>query len=282
MRKLLDIIRQFRDYFLLIALVIVSLTMVSNSDINRLGGYRSFVIASIGKLQEFFSWVPNPAALQSENRSLRELNLYLSTEVMKNRTAQLKNEKFRKMLDFKDKADIPMLSAEVVGKSVIEMRNYITIDRGSNDGVQQGMIVRTDAGLVGMVIAAESSYSLVEVIKNRHVKVSSKVLRNGIGGILAWTGNDYFELKNIPSSFDIVQGDILVSSEYTNKYPADVPIGIISKVSNKGNSLFQHIEVKAFADYETLEQVFVVLYIPNPEKNNLVMEMEKRLQLLKK
>ena len=282
MLQLLNLIVKFKDYAALTLLCIISLALISIGDVSKIGGYRAFVVGTIGWLEEAFAWVPNPDALKTENRAVRELNLYLSSELMKSRQALTENKKLRDMLDFKQGIDYNLVSAEVIGKSTIELREYITINKGRKDGITRGMSVRTDAGLTGMVVVVEDNYTLVETLNNRQVKISAKIDRNGIDGILVWGGSKYFNMMNIPRSFDVKIGDELITSNYSRKYPPGLPIGKVVNVEEDKSSLFSKISVEPFVSFNTLEQVFVIHYISDPERLKLIKKMEDRLRLLKK
>lgn len=282
MLQLLNLIVKFKDYAALTLLCIISLSLISIGDVSKIGGYRAFVVGTIGWLEEAFAWVPNPDALKTENRAVRELNLYLSSELMKSRQALTENKKLRDMLDFKQGIDYNLVSAEVIGKSTIELREYITINKGRKDGITRGMSVRTDAGLTGIVVVVEDNYTLVETLNNRQVKISAKIDRNGIDGILVWGGSKYFNMMNIPRSFDVKIGDELITSNYSRKYPPGLPIGKVVNVEEDKSSLFSKISVEPFVSFNTLEQVFVIQYISDPERLKLIKKMEDRLRLLKK
>jgi rod shape-determining protein MreC len=251
-------------------------------DVSKIGGYRAFVVGTIGWLEEAFAWVPNPDALKTENRAVRELNLYLSSELIKSRQALTENTKLRDMLEFKQGIDYPLVSAEVVGKSTIELREYVTINKGKNENIARGMAVRTDAGLTGIVVIVEDNYSLIETLNNRQVKISAKINRNGIDGILIWGGNKYFNLQNIPKSFDVQVGDELVTSNYSRKYPPGIPIGKVIKVEDDKTTLFHKIYVEPYVSFSTLEQVFIIQYVSDPERLKLIVKMEERLKAIKK
>jgi rod shape-determining protein MreC len=282
MLQLLNLIVKFKDYAALSLLCIISLSLISMGDVSKIGGYRAFVVGTIGWLEEAFAWVPNPDALKTENRAVRELNLYLSSELMKSRQALTENKKLREMLDFKQGIDYNLISAEVIGKSTIELREYITINKGKKDGITRGMSVRTDAGLAGIVVVVEDNYTLVETLNNRQVKISAKIDRTGIDGILVWGGAKDFNMLNIPRSFDVKVGDELITSNYSRKYPPGLPIGKIVKVEEDKSSLFHKIYVEPFVSFNTLEQVFVIQYLSDPERLKLIQRMEERLRLLKK
>jgi len=277
MHNLIKIIIKYKEYISFTALVVISLSLISMGEVSKIGGFRTVIIASLGSLQNAFAWIPNPSALKSENEALRELNIQLSTEVIRMRKSIIDNQRFRRMLSLKDTSDAPLIAAEVVGKNSIQMRNYITLNKGINNGIESGMAVRTDAGLVGVVIAAGRTYSLVELLNNRNIRVAAKIMRNQIDGLIAWEGGELLLMKNIPTSFDLEQGDVVVTSNYSNKYPADIPIGFVSKVENDPGSLFHKILIVPYAQFKTLEQVFVINKLPEPELFELVRQVEEQL-----
>lgn len=281
MQNLINFVLKFKDYIVFSMLVVISLSLISLGSVGKIGGFRAVLVGANGWLQGFFAWIPNPGALQNENRALRELNLELSNEVIRMRSAVIENERLRKMIAFRDSSDQEMIPAEVIGKTSIEMRNFITLNRGRNDGIGIGMPVRTDAGLVGVINAATSDYSLVELLSNRNVKVSAKILRNNIEGIVTWEGGPYLFLINIPTSFDVVKGDIVLTSNYSNKYPKEVPIGVIDDVIKDNTSMFLKVKIRPYANPYSVEEVFVIKTLPDPERIELIKQMEENLKLQK-
>ncbi len=281
-QNLINFVTKFKVYISFTALVIISLSLISIGDVSRIGGFRTIIIGSMAWMQSALSWIPNPNALQNENRALRELNLQLSTEVIRMRTALIENNILRQMIDFRDNTNDSLISVEIVGKSSIELRNYSVINEGENKGIKTGMAVRTDAGLVGTIVGTSANYSLVEMINNRNVKISAKILRTNINGILIWNGGEFFSMNNIPTSFDVKEGDVVLTSEYSDKYPNNVPIGIVYKVKDEKNSLFFNVKIKPYVNLSTISQVFVVKNIPDLERHLLIKSYEDKLQLMKK
>ena len=86
-------------------------------------------------------------------------------------------------------------------------------------------------------MVVEDNYSLIETINNRQVKISAKNIRTGTDGILVWSGDKYFFMQNIPKSFDVKVGDELITSNYSRKYPPQVPIGKVVKVEDDKSTL---------------------------------------------
>ncbi len=282
MQRFINYIVKFKEYITFASLTVICLALISMGDVSKLGGYRTVIIGTVGWMQEAFAWIPNPAALKSENRAVRELNLRQSAEITRMRHALIENKRLREMIEFKNNSEHQVVSAEVIGKNSIEMRNTLTLNRGSEEGIEQGMCVRTDAGLVGQIVSSSDDYSLVESIFNRNVRISSKIQRTNIDGIVAWEGDEYLLLKNIPTSFDVQVGDVILTSNFTNKYPKNVPIGQIRSIKDVQGSLFFRIEIEPFVNFSTIEQVFVMKFIPDEERLDLIKEFEERLMVRKK
>lgn len=281
MQRIIAFITKYKEYFSFTLLVIISLFLISMGNVTRIGGFRTVVIGGMGWFQSIFSFIPNPLALKSENQALRELNLQYSSEITKMRQALLENKNLRMMLGYRKTLDKPFVVAEVVGRTTIEMRNYLTLDVGKNNGVEEGNPVRNDAGLVGIVLAASGNYSLVELVQNRDIKVAAKVLRSGYPGLIVWEGGEEYVMKDMPKSYDVKKGDMIVTSDFSNKYPAGVPIGYVSKAIEEKGELFLKVLVKPLVNFSTLQQVFVLKYLPNPEHNRLIRELDEKLKLRK-
>lgn len=278
MQRIIDFVVKYRDYITLTALAVISLSLISLGDTNKIGGFRTIIIGTVGWIQNLFSWIPNPVALESENRALRELNLELSSEVIRMRQALLENHNLRELLELKKRQAQDYIFADVVGKSSIEMRNYIIIDKGRKQGIETGMSARTDAGLVGVVIGVDNNFSLIESIMNPNVKVSAKIQRNGYNGVVVWEGGEEFLMKNMPKSFDVKSNDLVVTTSFSSKYPADVPIGTVTDVRQEAGELFLKVKVKPFVNFSTLEQLAILKFIPNKEIHQLVQEVEETIK----
>lgn len=278
MQKLFNFITRYKIYLTYLALTVASLSLISLGDSGKIGGFRSIVIGSIGWFQSTFSWIPNPVALKNENQALRDLNLKLSSDVTKMQHSLLENERLREIIGFQKRLNYSYETAEIVGRVTTDMRYYVTINKGAKSGIETGMSVRSDAGLVGLIIAVTNNYSAVELITNRNVKISAKNLRSGIYGIVDWEGGNYFYLNNIPRSFDIKVGDLIASSNFSNKYPDDIPIGEIVKFYEEKGGQFLKVLLKPTVNFSTLEQVFVVKKIPDPERNELIKLIEEKIR----
>lgn len=269
MRRLIEFVVHYRNYITLAVLVVMSLSLMSFGELSRLGGFRAVVVGSIGWMQSVFAWVPNPVALQSENTALRELNLQLSIESARYRQAMVENSTLRNMLALSEQTDYTMVAADVVGKTTAELRNFATINRGTAQGIHIGMPCVTDAGLVGVIVGTSDNYSVIRLLENRDTRIAARVHRSSVDGVIHWQGDAYLSLKDVPKNADVKVGDLVVSSRFSTRFPANIVIGKVAEVKDVENSLFQRILVRPTADAATLSQVFVVNWQPNTELMSL-------------
>ncbi|MCX7878286.1 MAG: rod shape-determining protein MreC [Ignavibacteria bacterium] len=278
MKILFTYIGNFKEYLIFSALIVISIILIFQNQNIQIRFLRAAAVAVIGTVQDSFSFIPNYFKLEDENKTLRETNLNLSVELSKLKEAKLENIRLREMLQFKMSMPIKTVSAKIIGKTLIQTRNNITIDRGTSDSVFSGMPVITDKGLVGKVVATSSSYSIVQILLNKDLKVSSKNQRSRVDGIISWDGeNNRIQMKNVSKSADVLVGDVIITSDYSNTFPPGIPIGYTVEVGTVDN-LFKKIEIEPFVNFETLEEVFVLTYLPDEERKELEKKYTKKLK----
>ncbi len=279
MQKLIDLIIKYKEYFAFLGLVLISLSLITLGDINKVGGYRTIVVATLGWMQKNILLIPNISGLKTENSTLREMNLQLSNKVMLSRLAEIENATLRKMLGLHEHSGQSYEVASVVGTVSVDMRNYLIIKKGESSGIQRLMAVRTDAGLVGIISSVSKNYSMVELITNPNVRIPALVLRSGVLGVVSWDGESGFLLRSVPKYADVKTGDTIVTSRHGLKFPPFIPIGeVVSKTEEEGE-LFSRIVIKPFVSFSYLEEVFVIKNVVDNELQRLIKATEESLRL---
>jgi len=268
LERLYNLFLQFREYVLLAGLVVLSFILLSLNDKPQVKQIRTFATVAMGVVQNQLSFIPRYFQLKGENEALRRVNVELADEASRLREAKLENMRLRSLLGLKADSDRPLVAANVVSKNLTLLRNSLTLDAGTADGIQPSMPVLSELGLVGVVIAASENYSIANILWNTDFRASAKVQRSRVDGILAWDGQKLI-LKNIAKTLDVKAGDVLVTSDYSNTYPPDIRIGIISSVREEEGSLFREVVVTPSVNFVRLEQVFVLTAVPDSERVDL-------------
>ncbi len=263
MYRIVELIVRYKEYAATMFLTIISLLFIAGSDDSRIRNFRTISVGIIASVQSAFDWVPNPWDLETENRALRELNRDLSLEAMRLRDAGVKVEGLREMLEFREKASMQLMSAEVVGKPTVQLRNYITIDRGSENGVEVGMPVITPAGLVGRIVGVDENNAIAILIINADSRIAARTLTTRNSGILVWDKEEELLLQNVPAVLTQHTGDTVITSGLSSIYPEDIVIGFIDDVTEEQGTLYHRIVVRPAVNFATLEEVFVVMHTPD-------------------
>lgn len=273
MQRIIELFVRYKEYSSATLLIVVSLLLISGSSSTKLRSFRTISVGVVASVQSALSWLPNPFALETENHALRQLNKDLSIQAMQYRDLALKAEKYREMLDFRERSPLKLVTAEVVGKTTIQMRNFATLNVGSRGGVREGMPVITERGLAGRVIGLNEDFSVVQLLLNRDTRVAARTLEGRNDGMITWDGAGSLNLRFVPAAQPQKRGDTVVTSNYSALFPENLPIGIIDSISEEQGTLFYRIKVKPAVNFATLEEAFVVLHSPDSAR----LELERRL-----
>jgi rod shape-determining protein MreC len=274
-RRILNILLAFRDYVLFALLLISSITLIADSDSRQLRAIRTIAIGVVGYAQQALTAIPNVFALRRENETLRRLNVNLSEEVSRLREARLENDRLRAMLGLREEAPLDLVAADVVSKHLLLMRNTVTLNAGEAAGVAVDMPVIGVEGLVGKVIDTSPDFSIAQMLYNKDFRSSARVQRTRVDGILAWEGGSEMQLRNVLKTLDVRDGDVVITSEYSNVFPEGITIGTVSGVTQSAGSLFHDITVSPAVDFATLEHVFVVKVLPDSIRTTLEVEVPR-------
>ncbi|MEW6327361.1 MAG: rod shape-determining protein MreC [Thermodesulfobacteriota bacterium] len=197
--------------------------------------------------------------VQKENRLLRKEIERLRSKNNDYREALIANIRLKKLLNFKETVPLPLLSAEVIGYDPTVWFKTMTINRGSDDGLQRGMAVISADGVVGQIISVSLHYAKVLLITDQNSAVDAIVQRSRVRGVLKGESGGVCYLDYVGIRDDVKPGDIIISSGVGGVFPKGLPVGRIIKVKSSRPGLFQDIEVVPCVDISDIEEVLVVL-----------------------
>ncbi len=164
--------------------------------------------------------------------------------------------------------------AKVINNSVNKKLNYITLNKGSNDGVQPDMGIVSPEGIVGVVISVSESYAMGFSVLNSRWGPSGKLKKSGFFGPIEWDGDDYqiADLREIPFHVELEVGDTIVTSGYSTVFPEGLMIGTVQSFFQPEGESFYTIRVKLATDFKSIHFVNV---IENRDKKELI-KLEER------
>lgn len=196
--------------------------------------------------------------VKRENERLRAANLRLQAKLDSLREVRLANERLRRLLHFKKQTDLPALPARIIGDDASSWFRTVLLDKGSRDGIREGMPVVAAQGVVGRVVKVAPDASRVLLITDGSSAVAALVQRNRTRGVCRGQGES-LSLQFALRQKDLRVGDRVITSGTGGVFPKGLMIGRITEVSKESYGLFQTIEVKPAVDFSRLEEVLVLL-----------------------
>lgn len=152
------------------------------------------------------------------------------------------------------------IPAVAINNSVNLNYNYITLNKGRNQGVVMDMGIISPEGIAGQVVSVSANYSLALSVLNDKFRTGAKLLRNSNVGTIRWEGGDpsFAALEFIPQTSRINVGDTVVTSGYSTVFPRDYMIGTVEKFSMETQDGFFHITVRLSTNFRGLRHLFLV------------------------
>jgi rod shape-determining protein MreC len=267
-KRIYNLALVFKEYAVLSVLLVVSLILMALGDNAQLRHVRGVATVAFGVVQEQLSFIPRYFGLRGENDILRRMNVDLADEASQSREARQENDRLKKLIGLRESYRYPVIAGKVISKNLTLLRNTITLNVGKFNGVLPHMPVVGDGGLVGIVSSVNDHYSVVRILLNTDFRASAKLERSRVDGILAWDGNNLI-LANVAKTLDVMAGDTVITSDYSSTYPPNIRVGVVQEVSEQQGSLFKSVYVSPGVNFVRLEEVFVLLYLPDSERLDL-------------
>ena len=209
--------------------------------------------------------------------SLRDINKELATENAVLRTKLEQRNQSLYLLDVREIKDpaiinrFEFVSAKVVNNTTSLFKNFITINKGKDAGIEPGMAAISAHGAVGKVKSVSDHYAVLISLLNIDEHVSSVIKRTQNFGTVQWDGGDarFANLLYIPRHVKPIVGDTVVTSGYNAVFPQGVLVGIIREVKLKEEAPFYDLKIELAQDFTKLSFVEIVKSNLKVEKDSL-------------
>lgn len=231
---------------------------------------RGFVNNFFQPLTTFFSnsghWVTKQenflfsiGNLKNKNNELITENLKLKSELVKLKVVEKENEELRKQWELTPKDDYSYAAALVLGKEISGQRQILIIDKGAQDGLEEGAAVITGNGvLIGRINGLFEKSATVQLLIDRESKVNVEVLETEAQGILSGQFGTSAKVEMLPRVDAVNRGNAIISSGLGKTLPRGLLVGYVKEVNETNNQLFQGALVSFPDDFKKIKLVLVV------------------------
>ncbi len=248
-RFFVSVWENFKEYIVLVVLLIISLILLSQNNTQGIQQVRSIAFGTFASVTSVFTDVFNISNLKQENETLRRTNAEMMLHLSRLREYAIVNEDLKGLLALKDSSKFPLIPATIVSKSLTKSQGTITLNAGKNQSVKVGMPVITDKGLVGIIYSISDNYSIARTLTNVDLKITVKSERTRENAVMKWNG-EKLVMINVPKTFDLKKGDRIVTSEISSIIPFPLPVGLVYEIGNVEQGIFNEIRVHPFVDFQ--------------------------------
>jgi rod shape-determining protein MreC len=274
---LLDI-RQRAGYLFLA--VTVGLVILISAQINTRAGHPFLESVTFGVFAEvqrlmtgvtsgtagFWSAYVDLRGVHAENQLLRQQLADAQIEVQKLRGMAHRSRGFEQLLELRASVDVETSAAEVVGAAATPDFRTLTINKGTNDGIQPNMAVIAPAGVVGRIVVPSGRAAKVQLLVDRNAAAGALIERSRAQGVVVGIGEDLLRLEFVADLADVVVGDAVVTSGIDGIFPKGFTIGHVESLDKAGGG-YREIVVRPAVDFSSLEEVLVVLTPTGAERD---------------
>jgi rod shape-determining protein MreC len=261
MNNLLNFFVKHSAWFIFAIYVILSLVLLFKDNPYQQSVYLTSANSVSAMVYKAFSNVTSYFHLRDINESLQERNAALEMELI-----ELRNQLNDQALMSPDSLHQPALRqysfvmAQVIGNSISQPNNYITINRGYKEGVKPEMGVIDQNGVVGIVNVVGPHAARVISLLNPHIRLSCKIKNSGFFGSMVWDGKNpqYAVLEELPKHLTYHKGDTIVTSGYSAVFPEGIIVGTVEGLARDLSDSFVSLRIKLTTNFSQLSNVRVI------------------------
>jgi rod shape-determining protein MreC len=263
MRNLLNFLIKYNYWLLFLFLEVISFVLLFRYNHYQESYFFNSANAVTGKIYEVSGGISSYFHLKGVNRDLLDRNMELEAQIS-NLEKALKAHQVDSVeivsLERLPRTSYYLFKANVINNSLNLTDNFITIDKGSADGIRPDMGVVDANGVVGIVYEVSRYYSTVISLLNGRSNISCKIVGSNYFGNLKWDHSDaqHATLGDLPRQAQFNLGDTVVTSGYSSVFPAGIMVGTVDDMGDSENGLTYLLKVKLAADFGRISDVRVI------------------------
>lgn len=271
MRNLWIFLSRYNAFFFFIVFFAIGIILTVRNNAYQRSVTLNSTNAVVGSAYERLNVLKRYLNLGQVNDSLAQENAKLKTSLL-----QLQNVDSTTTVVVKDSLNqqqYTLFSAKVIKNSITLRNNVITINKGSLQGVTQGMaVVSPSVGVVGFVMDVSENLATVRSLLNSGTSISVSPKKYNAFGSLVW-GDGNFDItkayvKEIPNHYKVNKGDTIVTSG-AGGFPKGILVGKVSRTELSTGDSFMSLEISLFNDFSNLQYVYLVKNRMTQEQNAL-------------
>jgi rod shape-determining protein MreC len=273
MQNLFQFLKKFRNFLLFIVLQIFALGLFINSKDFHRSQMTNTSTNVVGWFMEKKYNITKHFNLSVANDSLVRAN----AELMEQLPASfypLQGYIFY-VNDTLKKQQFQYIPATVINSSNNKRNNYFTLNQGTAQGIEVGMGVIADNGVVGQIVDVSEYYSIVMTVLSDDIKINVKLAKNNEYWLLNWNGKDseIAQIEDVKRDVQFEVGDRVITRGGDTQFPEGIPVGTIAEIVSEDGEQTISLNVNLDVNYNAVYHVYVVKNLMRQQQ----LEIEERI-----
>ncbi|WP_299258253.1 rod shape-determining protein MreC [uncultured Aquimarina sp.] len=266
MQQIINFLIRNKNFLLFLLLLFLSLILTIQSHSYHKSKFISSTNFLTGGVYGWRYSINNYFGLKSKNERLLKENEQLRNQISW-LTADTIATKFIDTTSFSK--PFTFIKGNVFKNDYSKIDNYILINKGEKDGIEEDMGVITDKGIIGIVENTSKNYSRVISILNSNSKINAGLKNSNQYGSLVWNGKDpnVVQLETVPRQAVLQKGDTIVTNGRSTIFPRGIGIGTILNYRLDQNQSYFLIDIQLFNDMTDIGFLYAI-------KSNDVLEIK--------
>jgi len=176
---------------------------------------------------------------------------------------EAETQRLRALRDRTESVTDRFVIGDVMNVDLDAFRERVLVDKGAGDGIYVGQAVLDSGGVFGQVARVGQLTSEVILVSDAAHAIPVQINRNGLRTIAVGTGEtNRLKLPYLPTSADVIAGDLLVTSGLGGGFPAGYPVGTIAEVKRDPSQSLADVDVKPAAALDRSKELLFVWLKP--------------------
>jgi rod shape-determining protein MreC len=260
-------------FAILIAVTLLLMAFSSNAYVR---GFQSGLQFAMAPLQDamasaadsvdgVFSAIGEIDKLQTDNAALRAENERLENENARLDGLRAENDEMSALLQLQSGFDHDTVAVRVIGRELLENRRIVTVDKGTDDGIELNDVVVVQGGaLAGRITDIGPTFAKITLVSDASSTVVGQLVDARAQGEIVGQAGDVLVMRNIDSAVEIgideevFTAGIAVDGGIRSPYPKGLIVGSVVDVQRDANAVVQTAFLAPAADLDLFELALVI------------------------
>jgi rod shape-determining protein MreC len=156
---------------------------------------------------------------------------------------------------------INTVAAKIITGVSDTLSKSVIINRGSSDGIEKGMAVVAEGGvMIGKIYDVHTDYSKVLLLTDNKSRVAATIQNiDRTTGLIEGQFGLSFAMTNIPQDQEVHEGNLIVTSGLEGKIPKDLLIAKVDSVNSVESEIFKTALLTPIISFDNLSYVLVIV-----------------------